>query len=687
MAAEEDSMFLECFLEEAIEILDNWEKHCLALEGGFNKEHCDALFRSAHNLKGSSRVVGLEELGGFIHVIEDVIMLLKDQKIDVTAPLIRLLLQSQTVMINWVIHLSDNPKYVPKELVDSIYHKLTLMRPSAADITDPKKNMMKPEIESEALEADASGSDSSGLVIFEDLKKNSDNKKSKAKKSKSKKVKAKKTSSGSKSKSKSKPKSKDLDSKIDSSVKKEIKTPKKDGPKDIGTILVEDGVVKEEDIDQAVSIQNRKIGQVLVAEGITSQKEVDQALVKQKKLKSSFDSTIRVSTNKLDDLLSLVGELSTQQAIISHCFSKGKQRTKTCLSAVDLASQRTIQLRNHSMSLRKQTVQRLFQRLQRSAKDLARDLDKNVQVVFEGAHIEIDKQIIEEIAQPLNHVVRNAIDHGIETRETRETFKKPELATLIIRAIDDNQGITIEVADDGGGLKLDVIKRIAIDKGIITKEDKKTDNEVAMLIFESGFSTAKVVTDLSGRGVGMDVVRTAIEGIGGKIDIDTKEGKGTTFSFNFQLPSILNIIDAVIINVEHNTYAVPITDLVEIIHLNDHEETEKKKNDKFFSHRGADIPVQKLKDYLQVAECQDNAISSYDPMGHNSKRPTLIAKYRNNLVAYEVDDIIGHQSIVIHNLKGAIGEMGCFAGGTILKNGEPGMIINLNLITRNVVNK
>jgi two-component system chemotaxis sensor kinase CheA len=266
----------------------------------------------------------------------------------------------------------------------------------------------------------------------------------------------------------------------------------------------------------------------------------------------------------------------------------------------------------------------------------------------------------------LIHILRNAVDHGIEDVSRRIGSGKKESATIKISATQTAAHVSICVSDDGQGLQRERIFNRAVEKGLIAPNSVLSENEIFDLIFLPGFSTAEKVTDLSGRGVGMDVVKRAVQDLGGRIEIQSEEGKGTTIQIN--LPSNLSIVDAIVVHLGKNRYAVPIQDIEEVVQTATMSQEKVGGNGRVINLRGHVLPLEQLSTFLPNNEVDDS---------NQLERVAIIAKKNSVSVAFEVDRIVGQQSIVVRQLDSKMKTIPGFSGGTILQDGEPGMIIHL----------
>lgn len=389
---------------------------------------------------------------------------------------------------------------------------------------------------------------------------------------------------------------------------------------------------------------------------------------------SKSQESIRVAAPKLDQLIQLVGELSTQQAIVWHGRQSNLLQSKSCDNAIQLIQKIAKDLQGLALSLRMQPLQNLFQRLERSARDVARDQEKLIDVVISGEHVEVDRTVIERMAEALNHVIRNAVDHGIERPGERLKQGKSETAVLRLEALQETNGVTLIISDDGRGLNTDKIRAKAIESHLIEADAKLDTAALQRLIFHAGLSTAEKLTDISGRGVGMDVVKTSVENIGGAIDVSSQPGQGTSFAI--ALPATLSIIDALIIAVDSNRYAIPVQDVSEIIDQQSAHIEEIAGFGRLLSLRDQLIPVERLKAHLPSSPKQRREGQAVESASE-AVTPTLIIRGSSESLAFEVDTILGQQPVTVRRLPQLIAGIAGYTGGTILGDGDPCVILNL----------
>jgi len=596
-----DTQFLPTFLEEAHDTLEQWESACLSLEQSPSAEILNSLFRSAHNIKGSSRSVGLLAFSQLVHRAEDVISLLKSGDIAVSSSIVEALLNCHRCLVEWTEKLNDNPAYEADTSL--LIQSLEKFIPN----TTPKEDSSDP-----------------GFGFFDD----------------------------------------------EPAATSTPAANAKSAQKDIGTILIESGQATAEQVESALKQQTRRLGEILVEQGVVSNEAVKAALELQKNSGQRPDETIRVSLRKLDALIRLVGELSIQHSIVKNALDTGNLNEASAQQAIGLTHKVIQDLQSETMSLRMQPLQGLFQRLERVARDVARQVNKQITVVQKGIEVELDKTVIEQMKDPLVHILRNAVDHGVESTELRAISRKPELATITIEGIQTASNVAIEISDDGQGLNEEKILRKAKERGLVPQDANPPSEEIHQMIFLPGFSTADKVTNVSGRGVGMDVVKRAVDELGGTIRIESKRGSGTRFIVN--LPSTLSILDAVIVDLNNQLYSVPVQDVDEVVDLSSlHIDTTTQKG-KLLNLRGRILPVEKLSAYLTTTN-----IKTQDHSHRSATGVALIAKHHATTVAFEVDRVVGQQSIVVRQLDGKLANVRGLAGGTILANGEPSMIVHL----------
>lgn len=448
--------------------------------------------------------------------------------------------------------------------------------------------------------------------------------------------------------------------------------PQGDKPK-LGEMMVDSGIVTERDVDDALEVQaegqgeHKKIGEVLVDSGVATKEQVERCVASQKKV-TTAEATIKIGVQKLDLLIDMVGELVIAGAqVAQHNVVTGSENP-VLMNNVSLLEKTIRDIQDVSMGMRLVPIRPVFQKMQRLVRDLTRKADKDVSISVSGEDTEIDKNIIDSIGDPLMHMIRNSVDHGIEFPDEREAAGKPRQGTVQLNAYHKGGNIVVDITDDGRGLNKEKILTKAKGKGLVRDGEALSDARIFAMIFEPGFSTADKVTDISGRGVGMDVVKRNIESLRGKIEIKSEEGKGSTFSI--KLPLTLAIIDGIIMRVDKERYIAPIFSIVEFIQIRQQDVTDVQGKGKMLSVHGNLYPILHLGDFFSGQNSLDD-----------------IEKYTGCLVDSEygkvcmlVDELIGQQQVVIKSLGERLQEVEGIAGGTILGDGKIGLILDINSI-------
>ncbi len=442
-------------------------------------------------------------------------------------------------------------------------------------------------------------------------------------------------------------------------------------PKPLGELLVESGAVSRETLDKALS-QQKRVGEILVEQHAVTPHQVEQALLKQKQqesaaqLKKADTASIRVDTDKIDKLINLVGELVITQSMLSDLGARfDMSQMSVLLERMAQLEGNTREIQERVMSIRMLPIGTAFSRFPRLVRDLSAKAGKKIQLILSGEETELDKTVIESIGDPLTHLVRNSADHGLEPPEERLDNNKPELGTIRLNAFHEGGNICITVEDDGRGLNRDRILAKAVKQGLIAENEKLSDDQIWPLIFKPGFSTAEKVTDVSGRGVGMDVVKRNIEGLGGTVSIKTALGKGTIFTL--KLPLTLAIIEGMTVRVGKETYIVPLLSILESIQP-------KAGAIKTVVGKGELINVRET--YLPMMRMYE-VFSLQPEYTDPTKAILLILETEGERVAVMVDEILGQQQVVIKSMEQNFHKVDGIAGATILGDGTVGFILDI----------
>lgn len=438
-------------------------------------------------------------------------------------------------------------------------------------------------------------------------------------------------------------------------------------PKKLGTILLEEGVINEEELQAALERSQipppRKLGQTLIAEGIASPKDVSRALRKQAQ-QVTDSNTIRVDIKKLDDLIDMVGELVITQSMIRQSETLQSLGDRKLVRDISQLASITSELQRSSTVLRMVPIKQTFQRMSRLVRDLSKNTGKLVNVVTVGEDTEIDRNMVDEIYNPLVHMVRNAVDHGMEMPEERIRAGKPERGTIKLKAFHRGGNIVIEISDDGRGLNREKIREKALKNGLIGAGDALTDQEINRLILLPGFSTADKITDISGRGVGMDVVKQAVEKLRGKMDIQSVEGKGTTFVTAF--PLTMAIIDGMIVKVGNERYILPTVAIRQLIRPDRAAYNCIVGEAETINVMGRLLPLVRLHRLFDI-----------EPVHANPWEATLVVmEGEKRAKCLLVDEILGKEEVVIKNLGERLKRVKGVSGGAILGDGNVGLILD-----------
>lgn len=435
----------------------------------------------------------------------------------------------------------------------------------------------------------------------------------------------------------------------------------------LGEILQVEAGVSPKDIRDALS-QQKHLGELLVEAGKVKPEVVSKALDQQQKKRSQAEaSTVRVATDKIDRLVNLVGELVITQAMLAQASQlahtpAGEERMSAALLQLD---RQTRELQERVMGIRMVPVDMVFSRFPRMVHELGKQLGKEVELVMEGQATELDKTFIEMLVDPLTHLVRNAVDHGMEEKEARHASGKPAVGTIALRAASRGGHIHIEVKDDGRGLDRDRIFAKAVERGLLPAGNRPPDEELNLLIFEPGFSTVEQVSDLSGRGVGMDVVRQNVRALGGRIEVESQVGRGTTI--RLVLPLTLAILDGLTVRVGEETFVFPLASVLESFQRQASDIQTVKGDREVISLRGEFIPVVRLQRLMEGGAAD----------GATGRTLLVLVESEGRRAAMAVDELLGQQQVVIKSLETHYRRVEGISGATILGDGRVALILDV----------
>lgn len=436
--------------------------------------------------------------------------------------------------------------------------------------------------------------------------------------------------------------------------------------KRLGEILVDKGEVADSELQQFLK-DTKKIGERLVTVGLTGQSQVNSALAEQehvrnqqqKRTEKQTSASIRVDADKLDRLVDLVGELVTIQARFSQ---KAKQENDSeWIVIAEAVEALTTELRDAAMGIRMLPIATTFSKFGRLVRDLSREQGKKIALITEGEETELDKTVIERLNDPLVHLIRNAIDHGIETPEIRKTADKEEMGSIKLSASYSGAEVLIAITDDGAGLDTEKIKDKAVKKGIISPDAELVEKEIFSLLFAPGFSTAEKVTDVSGRGVGMDVVKKSIEALGGTVEVSSTLTQGTTFTL--KIPLTLAIIDGLLVEIGEGYYVIPLAVINECIEMN-RETVDKAQTVNMMSFRGKPLPYLSLQQLFE----EDNRRPEVEKV--------VVMDILGMRIGMGVDRVAGQIQAVIKSLGVIYRDIEGISGATILGDGTVALIVD-----------
>jgi two-component system chemotaxis sensor kinase CheA len=445
----------------------------------------------------------------------------------------------------------------------------------------------------------------------------------------------------------------------------------------LGEILVQAGCTDPEEVNEALKLQHdgdgRRLGEILVERGAAKPAAVQDALQVQAEARSPAlsDSNIRVDVSLLDKLMNLVGELVLARNQILQ-FSSTQQDT-SFLNTSQRLNLITTELQEGVMKTRMQPIGNIWSKFPRVVRDLATSCGKQVNIEMEGKETELDKTIIESIKDPLTHLVRNAVDHGVEMPEKRMASGKSPEGHLFMRAFHEGGQVNIEISDDGAGIDLERVKQKALERGLLAPDQaaRLSDRELLNLLFLPGFSTAEKVTNVSGRGVGMDVVKTNIEKIGGTVDIQNRVGHGTTVKI--KIPLTLAIIPALVVTSGGDRYAIPQVSLLELVRLEGEQARkgiEMIHGAPVYRLRGNLLPLVNLNHELRVEE-------SGNGPDQEAAVNIVVLQADDRHFGLVVDDINDTEEIVVKPLGKQLKGVSTFAGATIMGDGQVALILDV----------
>ncbi len=676
--------FKDTFITESFELLEEMEERLLCLdEGDVDLDEVNAIFRCAHSIKGGGGAFGFSRLVNFTHILEALLDSMRDGKMDATQDVIDTLLQSVDV-VNGLIKAAQEGNEAPQGYEEELATKLgdivsssgaVLVNASTPEFVDKVNQSAHKEVEMFGIlfvpKKSLFASGNEPLLILRELSRAGE-----------------------------------MTCVVDIS---EVPGIFDIDPEDcylkwtidVSTEGGED-LIKEafEFVDDECDLTIESFGAISVAspsgeddfenddfaglfgdDDAVVNESLAEPVKKEEKAKisnakppaaaqqqstSSGVSSIRVDIHKVDDLVNMVGELViTQAMILNQTKDLPQEQFQSLLQGVEELARHTRELQESVMAVRMQPVKSVFARMPRIVRDLSRQLGKDIQIEMVGENTEIDKTVIEQLGDPLTHMIRNSVDHGIETPDVREANGKLRQGTIRLSADNTGGRILIEVGDDGGGVDRERVLKKAIEKGLFPADVQLSDEEVDNIIFMAGFSTAEAVTDVSGRGVGMDVVRRNIESLGGTIEINNVPGKGSNFVVS--LPLTLAILDGMIVQVGSEEYIIPINNILESVKPTKDDIKNISDGSDVIKIREEYVPIIYLHEIFNVSDAKKSLESVL----------IIIVESGRDKYGLVVDSLVGQQQVVIKSIEENAQAVEGVSGATILGDGKVSLILDV----------
>lgn len=706
------------FQVEAEELLEEMEGALLHLENEpDDMDSVNAVFRAAHTIKGTAGVFGFDDVVSFTHVAESMLDMIRDDELKITDDIIAVLLKSGDHMADLVNYVVETDDPVPEKLLNTSAELIVVLEQFMSKV-DPEKETAET---STGQSIEVQTADSVAVERSEEQNVSNDNwhislrfglevmKGGMDPQSFIRYLQRIGTIVSITTLVDSVPNIEEMDPEncylgfeigLESTETKEsiesvfdfvredcqirIIPPNSliseyiklihDLPEEdfkIGEMLVKSKVLTAKELKNALDVQqvitesgsDKPLGEMLVDAGVVDKKVVSAVVEKQQAVRNKNTNkshSVRVDSVKLDALINLVGELVIANS--SSFLLAERSANPELMEANSITARLVEEIRDSALRLRMVQIGDTFNRFQRVVRDVSKDLGKDIELSIIGAETELDKMVVEKIGDPLMHLVRNSMDHGIESSEERVKNSKPAVGKLSLRAYHDSGSIVIEVTDDGKGLDKDKLINKATEKGLIKENQVLTDAEAYRLIFEAGLSTAKEVTNISGRGVGMDVVRRNIESLRGTIDVESEMGVGTTI--RIRLPLTLAIIDGFLVGVERASYVIPLDMVIECVELSDGDRAESA-NRNYIHLRGELLP------FIRLREMFAHDTRSVE------RENIVVVQYAGKKAGIVVDELLGEFQTVIKPLGKIFSQLSGISGSTILGSGDVAVILDV----------
>lgn len=626
------------FLEEASQLLSDCEKSFLELEQSpGNMDIINQLFRLAHNIKGSSKAVGFNDLGEFTHKLESLLLKVKNGELKVDLPVMNIFLKSNDHLNLMITTYKDDldAKIDSTELITKILDYLE-GRIVQSDSTQAQQSTSETVSTQEQAQVEVKVS-SAEIPSADQFVEDSPNTVSVSEAAPTQAVAV-------------------ADANVVAVNFNKSETQQKETANKL--------------FDQFADTVSKSVNPIAQTKPVekTTEKSPEKAQSAAPK-----DESIRVSLERVEKLINYVGEMVILETVL-----KAQSIGTTSLlmkKTIDQLGKVTKEIQDLSMSLRMMPLKQTFQKMQRIVRDTSSALNKKVNFIMSGEETELDKTVLEHLSDPLVHLIRNAVDHGIEAAELRKERGKSEAGEIRLRAYHEGGNIVIEAKDDGGGVDAARIRKKAIEKGVIKENSNLTEKELQMLIFHPGFSIKSEVTDISGRGVGLDVVKTNIERLQGHVDLESVVGVGTTFKI--YLPLTLAIIDAMVVKLAHERYVIPLAHIHELMRYTKDIVHTITGVGEVLVVRGEKLPLFRLSTLLNKKSDNSKIDDSI----------VIIVRANKSPFAVLVDDVIGQHQVVIKKLGNELHSYSGYAGSAILGDGKPALIVELPELVNKVRSK
>lgn len=649
-----DKEILDEFIKETMEELDGLDAQFISLERNpKDSEVINSIFRGVHSIKGSSSFFNLNHVRTFAHKFENLLDELRKGKRNVTREVIDLLLKGKDSLSNMFSKLSagdmsdqllDEDKVILTAVEGLLAASEEAEKATPAQIFGKIQDLRKVLAEDGLLDTP---SVAALMGLISDLRRLT----------------------------------------LGEEAMQDGSVPR------LGEILVEQGVISDRDVAEALSSQ-KKLGEILVEQGKVTSEEIEKAAEEQRKKaddsakdklvketerqtekKSAVKKTMRIEEEKIDGFMDLVGELIINAEVFNYIQKKltlGVDLDKIVSefrNANMEFNELTFKLQRGIGEVRKVSINGIFQKFPRMVRDLALSMGKQVELTLSGENLLVDKSLYEQLESPLNHIIRNALDHGLETTEGRIAAGKDPIGKIHVGAEETGGDFIITITDDGHGMNADKLKAKAVEKGLISQSaaDSMTDKEAYKIIFMPGFSTAQKVTDVSGRGVGMDVVLTAIKEVKGKADIETTLGKGSKFSLVMPMSTTLITISGLLVAVGTERYIIPMEWVKESLRPSQGQISTVKRKGEVVEIRNTLYPLLRLGDFFGV---RPNRQNPWDGV-------VMVIEKEDKRCCFLVDEIIEEAQVVLKDLGKTFRDVKGILGGAILGDGRVGLALNV----------